>query len=205
MNTPLCTGHEPASAFSRRQFLNKFGMGLGGMALADLMNPATASADTGILGAPHFAPKAKRIIYLFQSGGPSQLDTFDYKPLLKEKHGTQLPDEVRQGQRLTGMSGNQSSIPLVGSPYEFKQHGESGAWVSNQLPYTAKIADDLCFVKAMHTEAINHGPGVTFLQTTTYPGKQALTITLNHPNGIVQFMSHAGSNLAQRTHFFSLQ
>ena len=184
MNTPLCTGHEPASAFSRRQFLNKFGMGLGGMALADLMNPATASADTGILGAPHFAPKAKRIIYLFQSGGPSQLDTFDYKPLLKEKHGTQLPDEVRQGQRLTGMSGNQSSIPLVGSPYEFKQHGESGAWVSDQLPYTAKIADDLCFVKAMHTEAINHGPGVTFLQTgSQIPGRPSIGAWLQYGLG----------------------
>ena len=182
----LCTGSEPAFALSRRQFLNKFGMGLGGMALADMLNPANASAaaDRGVMGAPHFAPKAKRVIYLFQSGGPSQLDTFDYKPTLNKMHGKQLPDEVRQGQRLTGMSGNQSSIPLVGSPYEFKQHGESGAWVSNQLPYTAKIADDLCFLKAMHTEAINHGSGVTFLQTgSQIPGRPSIGAWLQYGLG----------------------
>ena len=118
-----------------------------------------------MLGQPHFAPKAKRIIYLFMSGGPSQLDLFDYKPLLNQRHGEQLPDSVRGGQRLTGMSGNQSSIPLVGSPFKFAQHGKSGAWVSELLPHTAKIADDICVVRSMFTEAINHGPGVTFFQT----------------------------------------
>jgi hypothetical protein len=123
--------------------------------------------DRGVLGEPHFAPKAKRIIYLFMSGAPSQLDLLDYKPVLNQRNGEQLPDSVRGTQRLTGMSGNQSSIPLVGSPFKFTQHGQAGAWFSDQLPYTAAIADDLCVVNSMYTEAINHGPGVTFLQTGT--------------------------------------
>ncbi len=142
-------------------------MGLGGFALAEMLarESAAASVDHGVLGQPHFPPKAKRIIYLFMSGGPSQLDLFDYKPLLNKRNGEQLPDSVRGGQRLTGMSGNQSSIPLVGSPYKFAQNGHSGAWFSELLPHTAGIVDRLCFIRAMYTEAINHGPGVTFLQT----------------------------------------
>lgn len=158
---------------SRRSFLSQTGIGLGGLALADLMSQDQASADQpaaidhGVLGQPHFAPRAKRVIYLFMSGGPSQLDLFDYKPLLNKMNGEQLPDSVRGGQRLTGMSGNQSSIPLVGSPFKFAQHGKGGAWVSELLPHTASIADDLCVVNSMYTEAINHGPGVTFLQTGT--------------------------------------
>ncbi|MEA3213432.1 MAG: hypothetical protein QOE70_6489 [Chthoniobacter sp.] len=152
--------------FNRRRFLNRFGMGLGGIALADMLpRPAGAATDRGALGQPHFPPKAKRIIYLFMSGGPSQLDLFDYKPLLNKRHGEQLPDSVRGGQRLTGMSGNQSSIPLVGSPFKFAQHGEAGAWMSELLPHTATIADEICVVRSMFTEAINHGPGVTFFQT----------------------------------------
>ena len=111
-----------------------------------------------MLGQPHFPPKAKRIIYLFMSGGPSQLDLFDYKPLLNQLHGEQLPDSVRGGQRLTGMSGNQSSIPLVGSPFKFRSTVRAGAWFSELLPHTAAIADDLCIVRSMYTEAINHDP-----------------------------------------------
>jgi hypothetical protein len=122
------------------------------------------------LGQPHFAPKAKRVIYLFQSGAPSQMDLYDYKPLLNEKHGQELPDSVRKGQRLTGMSGNQSSLPLAGSPFKFKQHGQSGAWISELMPEVAGVADELCFVKSMYTEAINHGPGVTFMQTGSWLG-----------------------------------
>lgn len=155
---------------TRREFLTQTGLGLGGIALADLLAQDTAIAaapDRGVLGQPHFAPKAKRIIYLFMSGAPSQLDLLDYKPLLNQRHGEQLPDSVRGGQRLTGMSGNQSSIPLVGSPFKFQQHGEAGAWFSELLPHTAGIADELCVVNSMFTEAINHGPGVTFLQTGT--------------------------------------
>ncbi|NBR87791.1 MAG: DUF1501 domain-containing protein [Proteobacteria bacterium] len=155
---------------NRRQFLNRFGAGLGGAALAEMLASnasAAPTAERGILGATHFAPKAKRIIYLFMSGAPSQLDLFDYKPLLNQRHGEQLPDSVRGGQRLTGMSGNQSSIPLVGSPFKFTKHGRSGTEFSELLPHTAGIADDLCVVRSMFTEAINHGPGVTFLQTGT--------------------------------------
>jgi uncharacterized protein (DUF1501 family) len=157
---------------NRRQFLQQFGMGLGGLALSELLakesraaTPAKPAVERGALGGTHFLPKAKRVIYLFMSGGPSQLDLFDYKPELVKRHGEQLPDSVRGGQRLTGMSGNQSSIPLVGSPFKFAQHGKNGVWLSNLLPHTAKIADELCVVRSMFTEAINHGPGVTFLQT----------------------------------------
>jgi hypothetical protein len=109
------------------------------------------------------------------SGAPSQLETYDYKPLLNEKQGMELPAEVRKGQRLTGMSGNQASLPLVGSPFKFAQHGESGQWVSELLPHTAEIVDDLCFIKSMHTESINHGPGVTHMQTgSQFPGRPSM-------------------------------
>lgn len=154
----------------RRQFLNSGAIGLGSLAVADMLSAETPGAgvrDQGVLGEPHYQPRAKRIIYLFMSGAPSQLDLLDYKPLLNQRHGEQLPDSVRGGQRLTGMSGNQSSIPLAGSPFQFSQHGESGAWFSELLPHTASIADDLCIVNSMYTESINHGPGVTFLQTGT--------------------------------------
>lgn len=157
-----------AGFLNRRAFLNRSAMGLGGMALAEMLGARAGAApavDHGVLGGPHFPPKAKRIIYLFMSGGPSQLDLFDYKPLLNQRQGEQLPDSVRGGQRLTGMSGNQSSIPLVGSPFKFAQHGQGGGWFSELLPHTAGIADDLCVVRSMFTEAINHGPGVTYYQT----------------------------------------
>ncbi|MDA1180483.1 MAG: DUF1501 domain-containing protein, partial [Planctomycetota bacterium] len=151
------------------RFLQRFGLGIGGIALSEMLTRDSAAAlvDRGVLGSPHFAPKAKRIISLFMSGGPSQLDLLDYKPLLKERHGQQLPESVRGGQRLTGMSGNQASIPMVGSPFRFKQHGPAGAWFSDKLPFTAGIADKICVVNSMYTEAINHGPGVTLLQTGT--------------------------------------
>jgi hypothetical protein len=159
-----CTGVAPVGGLSRRAFLAQFGMGLGAMALGDLLNPAYAAAG-GVLPATHFPPRAKRIIYLFQSGGPSQMDLFDYKPMLNERNGEELPDSVRRGQRLTGMSVNQASLPLAGSVFEFKQHGASGAWVSSLLPHTAGVVDDLCFIKSMHTEAINHDPAITFMNT----------------------------------------
>jgi hypothetical protein len=172
---------------NRREFLARFGMGLGSLALADLL-PAraagTAPVDRGILGQPHFPPRAKRVIYLFMSGGPSQVDLLDYKPLLNQRHGEQLPDSVRGGQRLTGMSGNQSSIPLVGSPFKFTQHGRCGAWFSELLPHTASIADDLCIVRSMFTEAINHGPGVNFIQTgSQIPGRPSIGAWLSYGLG----------------------
>lgn len=165
--------HQYKTIQSRRDFLARTAMGLGATALGTLINPLNAFAGTddddnrikGILDKPHFPPKAKRIIYLFQSGGPSQLDLYDYKPLLNEMQGEDLPESVRAGQRLTGMSGFQNSLPLAGSKYAFSQYGESGAWISELLPHTAKIVDDLCFVKSLHTEAINHDPAITFFQT----------------------------------------
>ncbi|WP_315854578.1 DUF1501 domain-containing protein [Alienimonas chondri] len=153
----------------RRDVLNRFGYGLGGIALGSLLNPAKAVADEN---GPHFAPKAKRVIFLFQSGAPSQIDLFDPKPALVARHGEELPDSVRAGQRLTGMSAHQASLPMVGSPFAFHRHGESGQWFSELLPHTAKLADDLCVLKAVHTEAINHGPGVTMMQTgSQFPGR----------------------------------
>ncbi len=169
---PLCTGPAVIPGMSRRAFLSRFGMGFASLGLAQLLGADAAHAavpaagsSRGVLGAPHFAPKAKRVIYLFQSGGPSQMDLFDYKPLLNKMNGQELPDSVRQGQRLTGMSANQASLPLAGSIFSFAQHGQSGAWVSDLLPKTAEAADDLCFLKSMYTEAINHDPAITFLQT----------------------------------------
>jgi hypothetical protein len=178
---------------SRRDCLNRMALGLGGIALADLLSrqasaaPAAAAPLPGrpaLPGLPHFAAKAKRIIYLFQSGGPSQLDLYDYKPLLNQRHGEQLPDSVRGGQRLTGMSSNQSSIPIAGSPFNFSRYGQSGAWISDLLPYTAKIADDLCVVRSMHTDSINHGPGVTFMQTgSQIPGRPSFGSWLDYGLG----------------------
>jgi hypothetical protein len=126
---------------------------------------AQTVAPAGAGAAPHFPAKAKRVIYLFQSGGPSQLDLFDYKPLLAKVNGSDLPPSIRQGQRLTGMSSSQERFPVVQSQFKFEQHGKSGAWVSNLMPYTAQIADDISFVKSVHTEQINHDPAVTFAQT----------------------------------------
>lgn len=167
--------HQYERLHSRRDFLARTAMGLGATALGALINPAKLLASSpgndddqriqGILDQPHFPAKAKRIIYMFQSGGPSQMELFDYKPLLNERHGEELPESVRGGQRLTGMSGFQNSLPLAGSRFSFAQHGDSGAWVSELLPYTASVVDELCIIKSMHTEAINHDPAITFFQT----------------------------------------
>lgn len=151
---------------TRREYLARSGVGLA--ALATLLQEDGYSAEPtggGQPGLPHFAPQAKQVIYLFQSGAPSQMDLFDYKPNLADLRGTELPDSVRQGQRLTGMTATQESFPIAPSKYRFRQHGASGAWVSELLPETAKIVDDLCFVRSLHTEAINHDPAVTFFQT----------------------------------------
>ena len=162
---------------NRRRFLSHLGMGVGSVALGSLLMPdlfkGTGSMDADMIpGLRDFAPKAKRVIYLFQNGAPSQIETFDYKPKLKEMFGQELPDSVRGSQRLTGMTSNQSSFPLVGSFADFKQYGQSGAWISDLLPYTAKIADDLCIVRSMHTEAINHDPALTFFQTGAQQGNR---------------------------------
>ena len=148
-------------SLTRRHFFGKTATGIGAAALGSLL-----ANDAGALpGIPHFAPKAKRIIYLFQSGGPSQLELFDYKPRLADKYKTELPESIRMGQRLTGMSATQSTFPVVPSRFKFAQHGKSGAWVSELLPHTAQIVDNIAIVKSVFTEAINHDPAVTFLQT----------------------------------------
>ncbi len=139
---------------TRRKFLGGMAAGIGSLALTDLLGAAQ-----------HFAPRVKRIIYLFQSGAPSQIDLFDTKPALHNLRASELPDSIRQGQRLTGMTAGQSSFPIAPSIFKFAQHGASGAWVSELLPHTAKITDDLCFIRTMHTEAINHDPAITFFQT----------------------------------------
>jgi len=157
---------------NRRHFFSKLSAGIGTLALGSLMIPDLFSKKSGsesqagfTLGVPHFAPKAKRIIYLFQAGAPSQLESFDYKPLLNERMGEDLPESIRNGQRLTGMTANQDKFPLVGSFTGFKQYGQNGAWVSDYFPHIGKIADEICIVKSMHTEAINHDPAITFFQT----------------------------------------
>src|SRR5579872_3899841 len=150
---------------TRRYFFSRSVIGVGIAALAGLLDRDLKAATGGLPGLPHFPPKAKRVIYLFQSGGPSQMELFDYKPRLAQMQGTDLPDSVRNGQRLTGMSASQSSFPVVPSQFKFAQHGESGAWLSELLPCTAKIADRLTFVKTVHTDAINHDPAVTLMQT----------------------------------------
>ena len=141
---------------TRRHFFGKSATGIGAAALGSLLNAETL---------PHFAPKAKRVIYLFQSGGPSQLELFDYKPRLVDKYKTELPDSIRMGQRLTGMSSTQSTFPVVPSRFKFSQHGKSGAWVSELLPHTSQIVDKIAIIKSVYTEAINHDPAGTFLQT----------------------------------------
>jgi hypothetical protein len=154
---------------TRRHFFGRASAGLGTVALASLLNPdlfaEPAQSTGGLKGLPHFAAKAHRVIYLFQSGAPSQMDLFDYKPKLHDLRGTELPDSVRKGQRLTGMTATQSSFPVAPSKFKFARHGRSGAWLSELLPHTARVADELCVVKSMYTEAINHDPAITFFQT----------------------------------------
>ena len=192
-----CTGMIDPFAMTRRHFLHRSALGLGGAALAGLMGGPSMFAKPddptitqglakpgGVLGGPHFAPKAKRIIYLCQSGAPSHLDLFDYKPTLNQMHGEQLPDSIRKGQRLTGMSANQASIPLAGSPFKFTQHGQGGAWFSELLPNIASIADDICMVNSMYTEAINHDPAITFIQTgSQIAGRPSLGAWLSYGLG----------------------
>ena len=162
---------EALPGITRRHFFGASAAGLGGLALSSLLNGPVAKASStsamsgGVLQRLHLPPRVKRVIYLFQAGGPAQQELFDYKPLLNEQNGEQLPASVRAGQRLTGMSAQQSSIPLAGSIFKFAKYGESGAWLSELLPYHREIVDDVCFVKSMFTEAINHDPAVTFFQT----------------------------------------
>ncbi len=167
--------HEYQMNLNRREFLSKTSLGLGAAALASILPGCGFQSNSKLqgLGASnnpaldltHFAPKAKRVIYLFQSGGPSQIELFDPKPTLTKMFGEELPASVRMGQRLTGMTSGQASFPLAGSFFNFEQKGKSGAWISEALPHIGEIADELCIIKSMHTEAINHDPAITFFQT----------------------------------------
>ncbi len=167
---------------TRRHFFGRAAAASGVAALASLLGPQALSATSktqaaigGLPGIPHFAPQAKRVIYLFQSGGPSQLELFDDKPLVREKHGTELPASIRMGQRLTGMTSGQTSFPVIGSKFKFARQGQCGMQLSELLPHTAKVADHLCLVRSLHTEAINHDPAITFMQTgSQQPGRPSL-------------------------------
>ncbi len=200
---------DQALQLTRRHFLSRTSLGIGSAALASLFSDARAiepdtpsrggssvlsgqgslaidPASGGVLKSFHLAPKAKRVISLFMSGGPSQLDLFDFKPLLNTMNGKDLPESVRLGQRLTGMSANQATLPLAGSIFKFGRHGASGAWVSELLPHTARIADELCIVKSVYTEAINHDPAITFFQTgATNAGRPSMGSWLSYGLGSI--------------------
>ena len=177
---------------NRRQFFGRSSTGIGVTALASLLNgdlfagekPGKAARFGGLQGIPHFAPKAKRVIYLLQSGAPSQVDLLDYKPSLEKLHMQQLPGSIRDGQRLTGMTSGQKSFPVVKSPWKFRQHGKSGTWISDLLPHMAGVVDDICVVRSMHTEAINHDPAVTFFQSGhQQPGRPSIGAWLSYGLG----------------------
>jgi hypothetical protein len=165
-----CGNH--ATVSSRREFLTRFGYGLGAAALYSLLGGENATAAEGF---PNFAPRAKRVIFLFQAGGPSHLDLLDYKPTLQNRFGQDVPSSVFGGQRVTGMVAQQDRFPVVPTMYGFKQSGQCGLWLSNLLPHTSKIADEICLLRAMNTEAINHDPAITFMQTgSQFPGRPCI-------------------------------
>lgn len=170
---------------TRRHFFRRGAMGLGAAALASMM--PRSQAGQGVLtaaGGTHFAPKAKRAIYLFMAGAPSQIDMFDYKPALDRLFDTDLPESVRRGQRLTTMTSGQSRFPIAPSKYKFQQYGDSGAWISELLPYTAKMVDDISIVRSVHTEAINHDPAITYICTGhQLPGRASLGSWLSYGLG----------------------
>lgn len=175
---------------TRRHFFGRLASGIGVAALGSLLNPRLDAASApvgsagGLPGLPHFAPSAKRVIYLFMAGGPSQLELFDPKPALEKLHKSELPESVRMGQRITTMTSGQKSFPLVRPLFKFAQHGKCGAWVSELLPHTASIVDDLCFIKTVNTEAINHDPAITFIQTGfQQPGRPCMGAWISYGLG----------------------
>jgi len=172
----------------RRRFLNLGARGMGALGLASLTQPdllhAAVGRGGGALGNPHFRPKAKRVIYLFFSGGPSHIDMYDFKPGIRKIHGIELPDSIRQGQRITGMTSGQKSFPCVAPMFEFKQHGQSGAYFSEILPNIASIADEITLIRSVNTEAINHDPAITYINTGTQQlGHPSMGAWLNYGLG----------------------
>jgi hypothetical protein len=184
--------HENIQTITRRHFFGRTALGLGTAALASLLprrlradQAATVLSPTGgLAGLPHFAPKAKRAIYLFMAGAPSQMDMLDYKPKMVEMFDKDLPDSIRNGQRLTTMTSGQARFPIAPSKYKFAQHGKSGAWVSELLPWTARMVDDIAIVKTIWTEAINHDPAITYICTgNQLPGRASLGAWLSYGLG----------------------
>ena len=174
---------DPRLFMTRRHFFGRMAAGIGTAALGSLLNPGLL-ASTGTGYAPHFSGKAKRVIYLFMAGGPSQMDLLDYKPTLDKLHETELPDSIRMGQRLTGMTSGQKNFPVVKSIFKFEPHGQCGAYVSELLPNIANIVDDICVIKTVNTEAINHDPAITFIQTGfQQPGRPCMGSWLNYGLG----------------------
>ena len=195
---------------NRRQLLGHSMRPVGAAALASLLasetNAAPAAETNGLPGLPHFAPKAKRVIYLFMCGGPSHIDTFDYKPAIRKLHGQELPDSIRNGQRITGMTSGQKSFPVVAPMFKFQKHGQHGTYVSELLPNVASVVDDLSIVKSVHTEAINHDPAITFINTgVQQPGKASMgawvsyglgSLNRNLPSYIVMISKGPGQKQA---------
>ena len=178
--------HEHEQLLTRRQFFGRSSAGIGVAALGALMGSAPQAGTTprGALDLFHLAPKAKRIIYLFQSGGPSQMELFDYKPTLERFHGQDLPASIRMSQRITTMTSGQSTLPVAASKFTFSQHGKSGLWLSELLPNLGKVADDLCVIRSMNTEAINHDPGMTMMQTgSQLPGRPSFGAWMSYGLG----------------------
>jgi hypothetical protein len=192
-------------ACTRRQFFSKTSTGIGAAALASLL-PKDALA-LGLPGFPNFPPKAKRVIYLHQSGAPSQIDLFDYKPKLDKLHGSELPNSVRNGQRITGMTAGQSSFPVAKSLFKFSQYGQTGAWFSELVPHMGKIADEMTIVKTVNTDAINHDPAITFIQTgSQQPGRPSMGSWVSYglgsenenlPAFVVLLVQQSGLNVDQ--------
>src|SRR5688572_3245307 len=178
---------EQSLLVNRRQFFGSSALGLGTAALASLLGRDLPAAETGVRGLnglPHFAPKAKRVIYLLQNGAPSHVDLFDYKPKLREWMGREIPPEVQGGQRLSTMTSGQKSKPILPEITKFAQYGPGGAWVCDFLPHTASIAGEACFVRSMHTEAINHAPAITFFLTgAEQPGRPSMGSWLSYGLG----------------------
>ncbi len=196
---------------TRRQFLGRAATGIGAAALASLLNPQIFGAsDSKKTLLPHFPARARRVIWLTQAGAPSQLDLFDYKPHLRARFKEELPGSVRGDQRLTGMTADQKTFPVAPSLFEFKQHGQSGLWLSELLPHTARVADELCVIRSLHTEAINHDPAMTFLQTgSQQAGRPSLgswlsyglgTENQNLPAFVVMISRPSGKTNAQPLH-----
>ena len=169
----------------RRKFLNIGARGMGAMGLASLAQPGMLNAaGPGAMGEPPFKPKAKRVISLFFSGGPSHIDMYDYKPAMRKIHGIELPDSIRNGQRITGMTSGQKSFPCVAPMFEFKQHGQSGGYFSEILPNVASIADEISLIRSVNTEAINHDPAITYINTGTQQlGHPSMGAWLNYGLG----------------------